>query len=128
MSGFQYLVVLLLLLLASLTVRAAVRGGIRKRIATFWMLVWAAVGVTALWPNSTAIVARALGIGRGADLVLYCSVLAMLIGFFYIYTRFRRLDRQLTLLVRQLAIESPVPPALPPHGARRASEPDREST
>jgi hypothetical protein len=111
MSWFQYLVVLLLLLLASLTVRAAARGAVRKRIATFWLLVWATVGVTSLWPTSTAIMARALGIGRGADLVLYCSVLGMLIGFFYIYTRFRRLDRTLTLLVRQLAIENPVPPA-----------------
>ena len=124
MSAFQYLVVALLLVLATLTVRAAVRGGIRKRIATFWLLVWSAVGVTSLWPQSTAIVARALGIGRGADLVLYCSVLAMLVGFFYIYTRFRRLDRSLTLLVRRLAIENPVPPAaaLPPAREERAPD------
>ena len=120
MSGFQYLVVALLLLLATLTVRAAVRGGIRKRIATFWMLVWSAVGVTSLWPQSTAIAARALGIGRGADLVLYCTVLATLIGFFYIYTRFRRLDRALTLLVRRLAIDNPVlPDPRPAEPARR---------
>lgn len=127
MSGFQYLVVGLLLLLATLTVRAAVRGGIRKRIATFWLLVWAAAGVTALWPQSTAIAARALGIGRGADLVLYCSVLAMLVGFFYIYTRFRRLDRALTLLVRRLAIDDPVPPALAPEASRASGDGDAAS-
>jgi hypothetical protein len=122
MSWFQYLVVLLLVLLASLTVRAAMRGAVRKRIATFWLLIWAAVGVTSLWPTSTAIMARALGIGRGADLVLYCSVLAMLVGFFYIYTRFRRLDRALTLLVRQLAIENPVPPDASAGKASAASD------
>jgi small membrane protein len=110
MSGFQYLVVALLVLLTVATVRAAMRGGIRKRVATFWLLVWASVGVAALWPRGTLLVARALGIGRGADLVMYCSVLAMLIGFFYIYTRFRRMDRSLTLLVRRLAIEHPLPP------------------
>lgn len=110
MSAFQYLVIIVLVLLAWATVRAAMRGGIRKRIATFWLLVWSAVGVAALWPRSTLLVARALGIGRGADLVMYSSVLAMLIGFFYIYTRFRRLDRSLTLLVRRLAVDHPVLP------------------
>jgi hypothetical protein len=110
MSVFQYLVVAVLVLLSWTTVRAAVRGGIRKRIGVFWMLVWLAVGVAALWPRSTLIAARWLGIGRGADLVLYCSVLATLIGFFYIYTRFRRVDRSLTLLVRRLAIENPLLP------------------
>jgi hypothetical protein len=111
MNAFQGLVLLMLCALALATVRAAVRGGVRKRIATFWMLVWLTTGVGVLWPRSTVIVARALGIGRGADLVMYCSVFAMLIGFFYVYTRFRRLDRAFTLLVRQLAVEHPLLPA-----------------
>jgi small membrane protein len=114
-SAFQYIVTAVLVLLAWATVRAAARGGIRKRIAMFWLLIWSAVGVAALWPRSTLIVARALGIGRGADLVMYSSVLAMLVGFFYIYTRFRRMDRSLTLLVRRLAVDNPVlPDAAPP--------------
>jgi small membrane protein len=114
-SAFQYIVTAVLVLLGWTTVRAAARGGIRKRIATFWLLIWSAVGVAALWPRSTLIVARALGIGRGADLVMYSSVLAMLVGFFYIYTRFRRMDRSLTLLVRRLAVDNPVlPEAGPP--------------
>jgi hypothetical protein len=116
MSGFQYLVSALLVVLVYLTLRAAVRGGIRRRIAAFWLLVWITAGVAALWPQSTLLAARALGIGRGADLVMYCSVLAMLAGFFYIYTRFRRLDRAFTLLVRRLAIEHPL---LPPGEAKR---------
>jgi len=122
-SAFQYIVTAVLVMLAWTTVRAAARGGIRKRIATFWLLIWSAVGVAALWPRSTLIVARALGIGRGADLVMYSSVLAMLVGFFYIYTRFRRMDRSLTLLVRRLAVDNPVLPEAgpPPLDAREPS-------
>jgi hypothetical protein len=117
MTAFQYLVLVLLLILSVATLRAAMRGGVRKRVATLWMLVWLATGVGVLWPRSTMLAARLLGIGRGADLVLYCSVFVMLGGFFYIYTRFRRMDRALTVLVRRLAIENPVlPPSLPrPH-------------
>jgi hypothetical protein len=110
MTAFQYLVLALLLVLCFATLRAAVRGGVRKRIAGFWLLIWIGTGVGVLWPRSTLLAARALGIGRGADLVLYCSVFATLTGFFYIYTRFRRLDRSLTVLVRQLAVENPVLP------------------
>jgi hypothetical protein len=53
--------------------------------------------------------------------VLYSSVLAMLVGFFYIYTRFRRMDRSLTLLVRRLAVDHPL---LPDPGPPRPTEPD----
>ena len=105
MNTFQYLVVALIALLSVATLRSAARGGIRKRIAIFWMVIWLSAGALALWPRSTMLVAHFLGIGRGADLVLYCTAFATLVGFFYIYVRFRRLDRSLTLLVRQIAIE-----------------------
>lgn len=104
MNGFQILALTLLVLIVIVTFEAAARGGIRKRVATLWLLVWTAAGTAVVWPRSTAVVATALGIGRGADLILYCTVVATMIGFFYVYTRFRRLDRQLTLLVRHLAM------------------------
>lgn len=122
MNTFQYLLLALFVLLGSATARAGLRGGIRKRMAVFWLMIWIAGAVTAIWPSTTVHVARALGIGRGTDLVLYCSVLMMLVGFFYSYTRFRRLDRSLTLLVRKLAVENPVLPAATP----RAPAAERE--
>ena len=64
MNGFQYLVGTLLFFLAAATFRAGMRGGIRKRVAAFWMSLWIVAGITALWPHSTVLVARALGIGR----------------------------------------------------------------
>lgn len=114
MNAFQILVLALLALLMLLTVRGVFRGQMRKRIAVFWTLVWGGSAAVLVWPNSTVRVARALGIGRGADLLLYCSVLVMLVGFFYVYIRFRRMDRQLTLLVRELAMRNPSLP--PPSG------------
>ncbi len=104
MTAFQLLALSFFGALAAATLGAGVGGLVRKRLVVFWLLVWAAGASALVWPSSTALVARALGIGRGADLLLYVSVLAGLAGFFYVYTRFRRLDRQLTLLVRKLAI------------------------
>jgi small membrane protein len=108
MNVFQIVAVLALTMLATATLRGAARGVIRKRMAVVWMLIWIGAAGAAIWPRGTAVVARAVGIGRGVDLVMYCSVFVMFIGFFYIYTRFRHLDHALTVLVRQLAIEHPV--------------------
>jgi hypothetical protein len=49
-------------------------------------------------------VAHLLGIGRGADLVSYCGIVAMLVGFWMVYIRLLRLRREVTLTVRRLAI------------------------
>lgn len=105
MNAFQYVVMAFLTGLAAATMRGVVGGSIRRRVGAFWMTIWLTAAGALIWPNATRVVARSLGIGRGTDLVLYCSVFAMLAGFFYIYTRFRRLDRTLTLLVRELALE-----------------------
>lgn len=106
MSLFQALVLLLFSMLSALTLSAALRGLVRKRIAFMWLAIWTVGAVAIIWPRSTVVVARSLGIGRGADLLLYVSVLLMLVGFFYVYGRFRRLDRQITVLVRRLAIDN----------------------
>ena len=106
MNAFQSVVHVVFVVLCVLTLSAGMRGYARKRIVVLWLLIWGSGGVAIVWPRSTMIVAHALGIGRGADLLLYLSVLGSLVGFFYIYTRFRRLDRQITVLVRRLAIEN----------------------
>lgn len=123
MTVFQMLSLAVFAALVVLTLSAGVRGQVRKRIVSFWLLVWIAGATTIAWPRSTALLARALGIGRGADLVLYVSAVTMLVGFFYIYTRFRRMDRQMTLLVRRLAIEHPQHPDAPAPASDPAGSP-----
>ncbi|MEK7731822.1 MAG: DUF2304 family protein, partial [Planctomycetota bacterium] len=60
--------------------------------------------------------------GRGADLVLYCAVIVMLIGFFMVYARLRRLRRDLTLLSRHLAIRDAAPTSPPTNPPRPAAK------
>jgi hypothetical protein len=111
MNAFQYVVVTLLVLLATITVRTAIIGRARKRVTILWMIIWLTGAGATIWPNATRDVARKLGIGRGTDLVMYCSVLLLMIGLFYVYTRMRHMDRTMTLLVRELAIERARRPA-----------------
>jgi hypothetical protein len=55
-------------------------------------------------PEWTAAAARFLGIARGADLVFYCSILSAMVGFLLTYLRLRRLESEITRLVRELAL------------------------
>jgi hypothetical protein len=105
MNWFQYGTLTLLAFLAFFTVRNAIAGRARKRVTVFWMTIWLTGAGAIIWPNATRDIARKLGIGRGTDLVMYCSVLLLMSGLFYIYTRMRAMDRTMTLLVRELAIE-----------------------
>lgn len=67
-------------------------------------VVWAGAFVAIADPNLTVTVANFVGINRGTDLVLYAFVLAFLGVSFYFYSRSLRLERQVTDLVRHLAI------------------------
>lgn len=121
MNVFQVLGLSLLALLAAVTVRGAVRGKLRRRSAGLWLLIWTAAAAAIARPELTMIVAHALGIGRGADLVLYCTILAILVGFFSLFARLRRLEEDMTRLVRHLAIRE----AAEPEGADRGRSEER---
>jgi hypothetical protein len=94
-------------ILGVMIVATAVAMG-RRRLAArpglAWMALWVAAAIGIADPDILSRVAALLGIGRGVDLVLYVSLLAIFIAFFIVYLRFRRIDEQLTLLVRHLAI------------------------
>ena len=104
MNLFQVIALLVLMVLIVITVASTIRGRATRREGFAWVLVWLAAGVAIAWPNVTTKVAHLLGIRRGADLVLYCAVVVMMVGFLMVFVRLRRLQRELTLIVRHLAI------------------------
>lgn len=55
-------------------------------------------------PDLANRIARSVGIGRGADLILYCFVLVTLIAIFNLHLRFRATEQRLTRIVRDAAI------------------------
>jgi hypothetical protein len=66
--------------------------------------VWLAAAAAIAQPDLVTRIAQAIGIGRGADVVLYVFVLAFLATSFYWYSRHVLIQRQLTEVVRHLAI------------------------
>jgi hypothetical protein len=70
-------------------------------------LVWGGAAAAIAHPEGVQWLGSLLGIGRGADLVLYLSVLGFLGVSFYFYSRNVRIERQLTEVVRQMALRDP---------------------
>lgn len=98
--------ILILAVLALLAYSVRGRPGVRlqagKRIG---LVLFAGVNVVAvLQPDEVSDVARALGVGRGTDLVLYGLVIAFFLGTLSTYMRFKVVDRRYTELARVMAI------------------------
>ena len=103
MNTFQ---IVALPVLALLALRELLR--LQRGTAAFkqWLVrtaVLAAALVAIAQPELTNRFAHAIGIGRGAVVVLYLFVLAFLFTSFAFYSRSVRLERQVTVLVGKLA-------------------------
>ena len=70
----------------------------------FWVAIWFGLILVTIFPQWASILAKFFGVGRGADLLVYLSVILLFYLIFRIYVRFENLERDLTKLVRQLAL------------------------
>jgi hypothetical protein len=121
-TGFQTIGVVLLGALFVFSLAAVFLGRATRREGLAWALVWFCAALAIIRPELTVRVAKAVGIGRGADLVLYCSVVAMMVGFMMMYVRLRRIQRELTLVVRHLALREASVEANPETGVAGANK------
>lgn len=83
-----------------------------RRIAALGLALLAVVAVLA--PGTTTAAARAVGIGRGTDLVLYALVMTFVFSTAGLYFRCRDIERQLVQISRAVAIRDAVSTDGPP--------------
>jgi hypothetical protein len=81
------------------------RGGLALVHLVTWFLFWAAVIVAVLWPATTSAVAAWVRVGRGTDLVMYLSVMALFYLLFRLFGKIEELERQITRVVRAAALK-----------------------
>ena len=105
MNLFQQLALSGLAILLVLELIRLRHGALGRRAWMVRSLILAATAAAIARPGLTQDVAEMIGIGRGADVVLYASVLALIGVSFYFYTRTTHLQRQLTAIVRHIAID-----------------------
>jgi hypothetical protein len=70
-----------------------------------WFVMWLVVLIVFWYPESTNYLASTLGIGRGADLIIYVAILAMFYMMFRMYLRVDKLNSDITEVVRKVGID-----------------------
>lgn len=96
-------VVALGLLFFMLQRRAAARTRAWKRLILVLLVLMAIVSI--INPELTTRIANLVGVGRGADLLLYVLTAVFLYVVVGFYLKFRDVERQVTVLARRLALD-----------------------
>lgn len=100
--------VLLLVFFAFAAIKAIARflaRDITLANLVYWIIFWLAAGVIVIWPDATFYLANILGIGRGADLVVYVSLVIIFFLIFRLMIAQERQRREITELTRLLAMK-----------------------
>jgi small membrane protein len=125
MSAIQIVLSLFALFALTRVVLRFRRGGLPFVHLALWVLFWSAVIVAVLQPMTTNVVARLLGVGRGADVVTYLGLVVLFYLLFRMFGKLEDLERQITRVVRAAALKDlddqlrrvpppPIPPPPPP--------------
>lgn len=81
------------------------RQEISSREVIVWTVFWILVLAATLWPNTTDIVARYFGVGRGADFLIFLSIVALFFMVFRIIVKIEKIEKNITAVVRKSAID-----------------------
>jgi hypothetical protein len=108
MTLFQWLCSGLMAALVVMEVLLQLTGRTRRIISSLRAAVWLLALFLILVPSATNRMAVILSIGRGADVILYLTVISFLLSFFYLLHSVESQREQITLLVRRIALQNPV--------------------
>lgn len=107
MEIYQWLVPLVALLY---TTRVVLQYKQRKRLLTstfFWLVFWIAVSALAIIPNKISVgIANLLGFKSNVNAIIFVALGFLFSIVFYLSAAVERLERQMTDLIRKVAMDN----------------------
>jgi hypothetical protein len=70
-----------------------------------WLVFWLLVLGATFWPKFTDLIASKVGVSRGADLLVYLSIIVLFFAVFKIIVKLKKIDRDITKIVREVALD-----------------------
>ena len=107
MTHFPLRLLLSLFLLFAIS-RAVLRrkeGTISLGTFFFWTAIWVLATVGIIRPDFTTYLAKNLGIGRGADVVVYASIMILFYLLFRTHIMIENLRHEITQVIRELSLK-----------------------
>lgn len=80
-------------------------GSISLVSSFFWSLIWVGLGIVVWEPSITTSIADLIGVGRGADALVYISIVILFYGLFRVYVKLEFIEHEITSLVRNNALK-----------------------
>lgn len=112
MNTFQIIFIGFCAIQAALALRRLLKT--RQLTAMAFLSAWLiAIGMIAN-PGVSTRIAQSVGIGRGVDFVTYSLLIAFLWAHYQHYLRYKRVENEVTLLIRELAIAQAARPVARP--------------
>jgi len=100
----QVLLIVFFLIAIAKVVRRRRANELNTGAAAVWVIFWLVATAVVALPNSTFYLARLLGVGRGADAVVYVALVVLFFMVFRLMVRQEKLNKDITRLVRQEAL------------------------
>jgi hypothetical protein len=82
----------------------AKRKEITLRETFFWVVFWLLVTGAVVFPRTTDIFAQKLGVGRGADLLVYLAVIFLFYLVFRVFVQLEKIEKDITKIIREIAL------------------------
>jgi small membrane protein len=108
MTTFQIVFIGFCAIQAALALRRFVKT--RHVTALAFLSAWTVAVVAIADPAMSTRIANSVGIGRGVDFVTYIVLMTFLWGHYQHYLRYKRVENEVTLLVRELALTQAMRP------------------
>ena len=103
MKGIQFILLGLLVLLFTYVINKLKNRWI-DLVVLCTLIIAGAVFI--IFPDLTIIIAHKLGVGRGADLIFYLSILIFWFVIIKLYARIRKLEQIMTEIIRKDALSN----------------------
>ena len=105
-SVFQIIGIIVGLIAIILSILRFREGKMSVGMLALWIFIWLVIIGISINPNITNLFASLTGIGRGLDFVLIIGLIGAYYLIFRIYTMIESMEKEITLLVRELALQT----------------------
>jgi hypothetical protein len=109
---YQYIGVLIGLIGIIVTFLRFKSGKMSLNMLLVWSAVWILLIIFSVNPDTSSLLARATGIGRGLDLILIIGLIGCYYFIFKIYNMIENVEEEITHLVQEIALEKGQSPDL----------------
>lgn len=101
MSPIQLLIILFAVFAISRVVLRFKDRSITLQALFFWIIIWFAIVLVTILPRTATFLTNFFGVGRGADLLIYLSIILLFYLIFKIYVKLDNLNKEITKVVRR---------------------------